>query len=176
MCEPASIMIAATTALSTALSIGGQVAQYSAQADQAAATRSNALAAYQQDTSAITDRASQEQQATAQRRLQNAREYAAAKATAVTSAGDAGVSGLSVNALLTDLAGQQQLRQGAVDTNLDMTLQQLQREQQGAAVTRQSRINSAQDPSLAGLLIGVAKTGVDGFTGYKTRTDPKWSK
>lgn len=174
MCEPATIM--ATMALaSTALSIGGQVASYSSQANQAATQRGNALSAFAQDASALTTRASQEQASAAQRKLQNQRDYDATRATAVNSADEAGVTGISVNALLGDLAGQQGLRQGAVDQNLNMTLQQLQSERQGAAVTMQSRMNQAQDPSLAGLLIGVAKTGVDGFSGYKSRTDPNWS-
>jgi len=169
MCEPVSIMTALSIA-STAAAGFGQVAGYQEQKAMAKATRNAANNAYAMDLHGITTRQMQEQDAAAERKLENQREYDAARASAIVNADQAGVRGLSVDALLNDLAGQQASRQKAVDTNTSWQIAQLQDEKLGADATRQSRIASAPKPSATGLLLKVGGTAVSGLDAYKSRT------
>lgn len=186
MCEPTTIMAAgsflaahlgtALTIASTAAGIGGSIASYNQQNAMAKATRVNATNAYEQQSAALTQREEQEQTAAAERRFQNQREYDAARASAIVSGEAGGVRGLSVDALLNDLAGQQGARQGAIDKNLDWSIQALQQDKLGAAAARDSRINSAPHASGRGLALQIGGQAAIGFDKYKSATDPNWGK
>jgi hypothetical protein len=139
------------------------------------ATANAANNAYEQDARSISQRQMQEQDATASGNFANAQEYAAARASGIVAAEGSGISGLSVDALLNDLAGQQAARQKTADTNLGWTLAQMQQEKLGAAAQRDSRILSAPKPSSLGLALQIGGQALGGFDAYKTRTDPKWS-
>jgi hypothetical protein len=186
MCEPATIMAAgsflaahagtALTIASTAAGIGGSIASYDQQNAYAKATRQAATSAYEQQSAALTHRQEQEQTAAAERTFQNQREYDAARARAVVSAEAGGVQGLSVNALLNDLAGQQAVRQNAIGKNTDWAIQSLQQDKLGAAAARDSRINSAPRASGMGLALQIGGQAATGFDKFKSATDPKWGK
>lgn len=165
----------ALTIGSTAAGIGGSILSYEQQKAMSSATASAAKRAFEQDNRAITQRQLQEQTASADRKFANAQEYAAARASGVVAAGEAGVSGLSVDALLNDLAGQQAARQKTADTNLGWTLAQLQQERFGAQAQRDNRINSAPKPSSLGLALQIGGQAIGGYDTYKSRTDPSWS-
>jgi len=186
MCEPATI-IAGLTAVGSALtssagvaalSIGsaaltgvGMVNQYNDGKANAQTARNSARAAYESDTAALTNRQLQEQQAAAQQTVSQQREFRSAKATAIVGAEDAGIMGLSVDALLNDLTGQQGARSKATNTNLQLALAQLQDQKTGADVQRQSRNNAARDPSRNALMIGLAGTALEGASGYYKATN-----
>lgn len=171
MCEP----VTAITALSAGLGIAGQVAGHSQQKRNAKDQRAAAISEYEANMRGLNDRGQQELEATAQAKLQQQREYRATKAQALVSAEDAGVMGVSADALLNDLAMQQAERTKAANTNIYWTLRQLRSEQQGAANTMSSRHNAARNPSFGSLLIGIGGTALGAYDKYKTRTDPNWS-
>lgn len=190
MCDPVTLSALGATIVSaagsaaasgslalatTGLAIGGSLLEYQQQKSAYNANKVQATQSYSDSLNAIQRRQEQEQQASAENRLQNEREYDATKARATVAAGEAGVSGLSVNALLNDLAGQQAHRQGMIDTNLAWTTEQLQDEKTGARSTMQSRINSLQNPSGLGLALTIGGQALGGYDKYKTRTDPSWS-
>lgn len=172
MCEPVSILSAASAGLGIASSVG----QYSQSKRNAKAQRAAAIQEYEANMRGLNDRGQQELEASAETRLQQQREYRSAKASAVVAAEGAGILGNTVDGLLNDLAMQQADRNKAVDTNIDWTLRQLRAEQQGAANTMQGRHNQARNPSFGSLLINVGGQALNGYMGYKTRTDPNWGK
>lgn len=186
MCEPATIAAAtawlaanagtALTIASTAAGIGGSVMSFQQQKAAAEANEKSARSAYEVGVSQITERQMQEQSSAAQRSFENQREYDAARSAAIVAGEGAGVRGLSVDALLSDLAGQQAARQKAVEQNLDWTTRALQQDKVSAASARDSRINSVQRPSGAALAIDIAGQAAKGFDTYKTRSDPTWGK
>jgi len=187
MCEPATIMAGLTavgSALSStagvaALTIGsaamtgiGQVQQYQDAKYNAKAQRSAALAAFEGDTAAITNRQLQEGQSASQRLNEQQSEFRAARASAIVNAEDAGVTGLSVDALLNDLTGQQAKRTKATNQNLQMAIAQLQEQKGGAGVQLASRTNAARSPSMSSLMIGLGGTALDAANSYTKRTKP----
>lgn len=182
MCEPTTIAALSTWAAahagaislaSTALTIGGQVASHMEQNAYAKTNANAAMRAYEDQTAGITQRQIQEQNSAAQRTFQNQREYAAARATAVVGAEDAGVRGISVDALLNDLAGQQHARQDAVDQNTTWAVRALQDEKRGAQATRDARILSVPKSSTSSLLIKVGGTALQGLDAYNTKKKPR---
>lgn len=172
MCEPVSII----SGVSAGLGIASSVSAYSQGKKNAKAQRAAAIAEYEANMRGLNDRGLQELEASAQARLQQQREYRAARAQAIVAAEDAGIMGNTVEGLLNDLAIQQADRDNAVDTNIDWTLQQLRNEQLGAANTMQGRYNSARSPSFGSLLISVGGQALNGYMTYKNRTDPNWGK
>jgi len=117
---------------SLAIGVAQSVAQYQSQMDYANAQEQaqndairqqqeyqNRLIAlenerYQAESNAIRARQLQEQQALARQRQQASQEVRSAKATALVQAGEAGISGLSVDALLADFTRQELNYQEAV--------------------------------------------------------------
>lgn len=172
MCNP---MLAVAVA-SLVVGAGSAYVSHDNQNKMAEATEESALASYSVSNALANRRQQQEQEAAAQRRLANDREYAATKATATVAADESGVAGLSVDALLRDLAGQQASRQKAVDSNLSSTVAQLQAEKLGLAAQRDSRINSAFGSSNAALALQIGGAALSAVNTYKTQTDPNWMK
>lgn len=158
---------------STAMGVGSTAMQFAGQRVTAKATAANAKSAYESQVSGLTQRQLQEQNSAAQRTFQNQREYDAARATAVTGAETSGVQGLTVDGLLSDLAGQQYQRQDAVKQNTGWAVQALQEEKRGAAATRDSRINSAPMPGTLGLALQIGGQSVVGLEKFSKATDPK---
>ncbi|MDP3869930.1 hypothetical protein [Phenylobacterium sp.] len=186
MCEPATIAagiawagthaaaISAAAAIgSTALTIGGLTAQHREQNNLAKQTEASATRSYEIETGAIANRQAQEQTAAAERTLGNQREYAAANATGIVGAEAGGVRGLSVDALLGDLAGQQVARQANVEQNTSWGIQQLQQEKIGAGMSRDSRIASAPRASNTALAIKIGGAALDGYGNYSSLRGPK---
>jgi hypothetical protein len=95
---------------------------------------------------ALQERQKQEGEATVTEEARNARAAAEARATARTAAGEAGVSGLSLDALLTDFTRQESEYRYGVRRNLGISTDQLTNEMEGARAQAQGR--SAAIPSL----------------------------
>lgn len=90
-----------------------------------------------------------------------------ARGTAITAAGESGVSGLSVDALVNDYYGRQGRRDQSIDQNYQMRSDYLtaQMDQQQAGAT--SRINSVQrvaPPSFADALLRIGSAGLNAAT------------
>lgn len=162
--------------LSAALSVGttalGYVAESKAAAAQNAANdtananaRVQAINSYDQ----ITMAGRQETDAASQKLFdaQVSRKKAVASATA--SASEAGVGGLSVDSLLTDIYGQEARIRDGVNQNLQNTQAQQQADRDGVSLQLQNTISTrsyVQKPSLAGAVL----SGVTGIAGaYKDK-------
>lgn len=172
MCEPVSLAIA-SFAVSAASTVSGYMAQSQAADQQNAlyeANRKNAIAAHEDTNRALTNRQSQEMDAAAAEKFDVALDAKKARATNVVAAGEAGVSGLSVEALLREFSGREARYVDRVDENLDMSMAQLQDEKRASGFRTVDRINSVQravKPSFLDAGLKIAGAGLDAYTGYK---------
>lgn len=116
------------------------------------------------------NRALQEQKAASQQKQEVAVEGLKARSTAEVAAGESGVSGLSVDALVGDFYGQQGRYERTLDNNYAMQSDYLRGEMDATQSQAQGRINSvqqAQKPSFAGAAIRILGAGLDAFGSYK---------
>lgn len=173
MCDPVSLGVAslALGATTAGASFMGQRQQAKA---QSAYQRQASIAEQQralQEQRAIRMRQGQEQEATNREINEMSKKAREAVSTAQVSAGEAGVSGLSVDALLQDYENQ------SLAYNMGLTRQQEMRDvQTGLALTdagfrtvnRQIGINQpVRKPSFLEGGLGVASSGLSGFaSGY----------
>lgn len=169
------------TAISTAMGVGTSVlsiqgqqqsakAQAQAQANQTKAEQQRLL--QQQSAERINQRFQEEQAATQlQKSVTKARE---ARATARVSAGEAGVSGLSVDALMNDLTRKQavysfgltrQLEQSRIATDLRMQDNALGSSQRLLAINK-----PIEQPDYLGGILKGANTGLNSYGTLKTIT------
>ena len=167
MCDPVTIGIGMAVA-----SAGTQVYGQQQQAKTQAKVQANASAAerqrYLQEVSSMRVQQGQEEVAAAQRVNASARKAREARATARVSAGEAGVAGLSVDALINDLtreeaefnfATQQQLQMNDVGRSMQL-------ENAGFGFTNNMlRINKPiEGPDYLGTAISGAQTGLSTYS------------
>lgn len=160
-------------AVDAALKIGSAVAGNKAQAKAAKANTAAANSAFQNTVEGINLRQNQEQDAATQTILSADRQARGADARARVSAGEAGVAGASVDALLGSILRDKLDFEAVTTRNTENTIQQLEREKLGAAATRDSRIAGVPKPNpfLTGLQI--AGAGLDFATSiYNNRPKP----
>lgn len=157
------------------LSIVGSMMSFSAAQQQADAQNQYYLDNAREAQRAATDqymyqnvRFQQEKEAAQQQAFEVAQEGLKKRASAYTSAGEAGVSGLSVDALVGDLFAQTGRRQMSVDTQFQMTRENIVAEGRQSQAQAQSRINSVQrvhGPSPMAYLIKGITGGLSGLGG-----------
>lgn len=170
-----------TTAISIAMSIAAAAVQY-VQQQKAAETnarnqkammdaqdeaiRQNAALAnrqFMEQSKALQERQAEADQAAVAKEIDVSKQGAAARSTAATAAGEAGVAGLSVQALYDDYSGQEANYRFQSRTELENTRSQTERELLGARDTAEGRINSMKPyqakpvdyPSLLGAALRV---------------------
>ena len=190
MCEPlttiglalgasqASAAAVGAAAVSTTLGVASAGAQMYGQSQQAktqAKVQKNASAAererYLREVSSMRIQQGQEEVAAAQRVNESARKAREARATARVSAGEAGVAGLSVDALINDLtreeanynfATQQQLQMSDVNRTLQLG-------DAGLGFTNNMlRINKPiEKPNYLGAALDGAQTGLSTYSTLK---------
>lgn len=125
----------------------GQMAQFNAQEERYNNNADAAAKAAAIEYKFAGRRMQEERKAAALDKQETARKAREAKATAQTQAGEAGVSGLSVDNLLGEFDSRKATFDNRVDTNLDMTTSQIQAEKQSSRARAQSRINSVRKPT-----------------------------
>lgn len=166
MCEPATLALLSLglTTAGTVSGVAGQAANAKAQSaandEQADEIRKAELANYDQ----LQIRQQQETQAAGQQVQANQTEAAKARSTATVAAGEAGVSGLSVEALLADLYGQEARFRDGVTQNLENLTDSLSLEADNIQRTSTSQVNNLPTPKRpdyigAGLRIADAAAG-----------------
>ena len=166
MCSPliVSSIVGGASALS---SIQGQRQQADAQEESQRLASMQERQRYLAEVSAMRTQQSQEQEATTQQRQQADRRAMEARATATVSAAEAGVSGLSVDALLGDLSRQQadyefsvQQQARLTDVNRQMALNEA-----GIGFSRNMlRINQPiQQPDYLGSVVGGLQSGLSTY-------------
>ena len=160
MCEPATAMLVLSVA-STAAGLYGQQQQAKAQNAYNEQQAKNTMEAYRANLAQTNLMQSQEQAAATQKINENNRAAEAARAKALVSAGESGISGLSVDALLADLSGEQARYNESVNQNYENASMAIDNQRTNARVTAASQINSLKTPQSpdylgAGLRIGQA--------------------
>ncbi len=175
MCPPALI-----AGLSFAIGAAQSVMQYqaaSAQAEQQnlyyEANRQNALNAFTETQKQLSLRQIQEQEAAGAEKFDQNLETKKALATEAVAAGEAGISGLSLDHLMRDIQGRSARYNDRVDENRDWAVTQLQMEKKGQGYTALDRINSVQKamkPSFASAGLRILGSGVEAMTSYKKLT------
>ncbi|MCL8384159.1 MULTISPECIES: hypothetical protein [Xanthobacter] len=165
--------VAALPLLSLGLSIAGGVASYQAAKSQADAQnqmyRENARDANKaadNQYAALQHKSIQERNAADQKLFENNIDALRARSQARTSAGEAGVTGLSVNALVNDLWAQQGRRDDATMQNYQTARDDAYAQMDQVKANTQSRINSVQrakSPSFLPFLIGGISGGLGAF-------------
>jgi hypothetical protein len=172
------------TAASFAISTAGAVATYMGQVEQAEATadyqqrvmemtQKNAEKAYRQEVSQIDRRITEEREAAAQKQTVNAIEAAKARSRARVSAGESGVAGISVDALMADFNRQEAVYRAGVQDNLKRFTDQAQMEKVSSRTRKQSRVNSTYSqmrpvskPSFLQPVAQTASSGMDSYRNY----------
>ena len=168
MCDPISIGMAVA---STAMQVSGQrqmaKTQARVQANASAAERQR----YLQEVSSMRVQQGQEQVAAAQRINESAKKAREARATARVSAGEAGVAGLSVDALINDLTREEAEYSFATQQQLQMNDvgRSMQLQNAGLGFTNNMlRINRPiEQPNYLGAALSGAQTGMSTYSALK---------
>lgn len=153
MCDPTTIAITGLI-----LTVGSEALSAKGQNDQSNANKAAATKAAIEGSRDIT-LLEQQQQAVASQTIASAdRQARQAKALASVSAGEAGVAGASVDALLNGIDRDLAALKTTTHQNLDMTIAQLEREKISGRTTAQNRIAEVPsvNPFAVGLRIGGA--------------------
>ena len=144
MCDPAAMF--ALSVASTVAGVEGQRQQAKAQNAYNDQQAKNAMEAYRANLAQTNLQQSQEHAAATQKVNENNRAAEAAKAKALVSAGESGISGLSVDTLLADLSGEQARYNESVNQNYQNASMALDNQRTNAQVNAASQINSLKTP------------------------------
>ena len=170
MCEP-TIIAAGLGIAQAGMQVQGQrqaaKAQSQVQASASAAERQR----YLNEVSSMRLQQRQEQVAAAQRLQESTKRAREARATARVSAGEAGVSGLSVDALINDMTRQEAdfrfattQQQQMADTNRELQL----RDSGIGCTNNMLRINRPiEQPNYLGAALGGTQTGLSTYNALK---------
>jgi len=167
------------TIASIGLSIAGQAAEYSSARSQYKAQmemhrqnaiNANKMAANQYDN--LNIKLQQEDATRHQQKFETGIEAAKAVSSLEVAAGEGGVSGNTVNALLRDLYGQKGRSDAVLDVNARMSRDYLKGEMKAVQLGAQNQINSVpipERPSFAPYLINAFGSGLQAYAGGKQR-------
>lgn len=145
MCLPVIAAVAAVGQAAVGYAAAKQQAdeQNAFYQENAVAARTAAVNSYQN----LQIRQEQERAAADQKAQENAIEALKARGRAQVAAGESGVTGLSIDALVGDLFQQEGRNWLAIDTNLQMTEGNIRTEMDNVKANAQGRINSVQRAS-----------------------------
>lgn len=172
MCIGAVGMAIAQFAISAGTAVMGYQAEQAAYEQQQQQYENNRIEANKAaaDNFAATQlRMQQEQKAASQELQKTQTEATQARSTAQVAAGEAGVSGLSVDSLIADYYNQQGQYERTLDNNLQMQSDALRADMDGTSHQTASRINSVsqgQKPSFAGAAVRILGAGVNSYGSY----------
>lgn len=173
MCDPVSLIAATLGVAQTGMSYIGQQQAAKAQNEMVRQNQKAANANLVREYADVQTRQIQEEDAAAVQKQDISREARAARATTMAAAGEAGVSGLSIDALLADVYGKEATAKDRVSQNTGFTTQNLTREMDGLKAKAQDRINSmpwATGPSPLAAALKIGGIGLDSYNSYKKRS------
>lgn len=175
MCDPISLAVGSfvVAGASAVTSYQGQQQAASNQDAYRAANTTNANSAAVYDYQQIALRQMQEEEAAGTKNFDNMLGTRSKAATAEVSAGEAGITGLSVDSLIADIYQKGGTSSDRLSRNKEMTLTQLNAEKNGVNATRVNRINSVQpgvQPSGLALGLNIAGAAVNSASGYRSAT------
>ncbi len=163
MCDPVTAIMVAGSAIET----GGVIAGHVAQNKAAGQNRRMADEAAANDLSALSVREAQERTASVSNILGIERQVQQEKATAAVMAGEAGVSGASVTALLSLIETRGGEAVSDINQQFAFTKEQLGREAQAVGLNRRSRIAAVPKASLLETGLKIAGVSLNTATGLK---------
>lgn len=142
------------------------VAEYQAQEDQYEQNKKNSIAAFEDRQRALNHQTSQERDIAALDKFDNSLQAREHRATSAVAAGEAGISGLSIDALMRDISGTEGRYNSRVDTQTDWTVGSLEQDKRTASTVAKSRIDSVSKPSLLGTGLKIGAAGVSSYAEY----------
>lgn len=163
----------ASFAISAASGVAGFAADAQAADDQERVyeqNRKNALAAFEDKQRSVNLQIMQERESAALEKFDTALESRAARATNDVAAGEAGVSGITVDALARDFASREARFNDRVDRQSEWTTTQLAADKRGQSYEALDRVNSqprAPKPSFVGAGLRIAAGGLDAYSKHK---------
>lgn len=155
MCDPVTLMAAGL-----AMSVGSNVAGFVGQNKMAKQNAQNATEAAILDFEQLGLRRMEEEAAAATQLDESRREALRVRSAAAVSAGEAGVSGNSVNQLLGAISAAQGRNANTIASNLRSRTAQLNVEGQAISTGAQGRINSVPKGSLGSMLLNIGSDAV----------------
>jgi len=166
MCEPTMIMAGLSAA-----STGIEFLEASRQADevQARYDQNRIASAQARDLKiqSLNQRAIQESEAAGEAKQKQAIEALEMRERAVVAAGEAGVTGGSVDMLLADYTAQKLRGVTTINRNLENIERQIELEKMGASAEAESRINSMPQGTQPSFLAAAISAGASGYASYK---------
>jgi hypothetical protein len=164
MCHPALLIAGGSMqAMGTLQGHNAQADAFDANAKAAHAAKVEEDRMAQED-SAVTD------QAAAQEKIDRGLEGMKSSATALTSAGESGVSGNSIDALMNELDASVLRGNTTTTQNLELSQRGTQRQLASNRRTAQSRINSVAKPSKSATALSIAGTVASTAASYGSTT------
>lgn len=143
-----ALMIATAASIASAASAAyGQKIQADAQSKANQAQYNNTMMAYRANVDQTNLAQQQEHEAAVQKLEQNNMAARAAMSKSVVGAGESGISGLSVDSLLGDLAGKQSQYNSSVLTNYDRSQAAINNQRTNVYANAASTINSLVTPA-----------------------------
>lgn len=172
MCEPTTALLVLTAA-STAAGVYGQQQQVKAQNASNDQQAKNTMEAYRANLAQTNLMQSQEQAAASQKINENNRAAEAAKAKALVSAGESGISGLSVDALLADLSGEQARYNESVNQNYENASMAIDNQRKNVQINAASQINQLKTPQAPDYLGAALRIGQAAYAYKNPRVNQK---
>lgn len=152
----------------------GERASAKAQEKQNDELRRNTLAAREADLATIEARRTEEREAAASKLLEVQRQANQERSLAMVASAQAGQSGLSVRALLSDYLRRQLENNLSIQTNLSSVNSQLDRERKKVISDAASRVNMAPSVTNPSFLGGALKIGSNAYSTYRAfKPEPK---
>lgn len=175
MCEPTTLAIAsfALSAVSSVAAYQQGSAQAKMQTQQHEQNQRNAQAALRDSYIAIQNRQQQEAQSAAQQIEERRRESVRQMSSAYAAAGEAGVSGFSVQSILADIGATASRDISAIEQNRDWSLDQLNSEMSGARNQAMGQMNATAPgikPSALATAFQIGGSAVNSYSGYVQQT------
>lgn len=175
MCDPISLAVGTFVVGAASSVVSYQQQSYAAEQQNQyyEINRRNAENAAADEDLQLQLRQRQEEEKAGAERFDNALETRAKARHAEAAAGEAGVTGLSVDGLIADIYNSGGRSADRIATNEQMSLQQLNLERQGVRTRMSDRINSARRgtaPSGLALGLNIANAGLSSAGGYRRMT------
>ncbi len=172
MCDPITLAVS-SFAIGAAQTVAGYIGESQQAKMQNQMVRENQKAANANLVREYADtqkRQIQEEDAASVQKQDIAREARAARATSMVAAGEAGVSGLSVDALIADVYGKEATAKDRISQNTGFTVDNLKSEMNGFKAKAQDRINSipwANGPSPFAAALKIGGSALGSYSNYQ---------
>lgn len=182
MCDPVTMAVASfgIQAVSTYSAYQSEKAQYQVEAQQAdeqnryyERNKREAIKSQIEQSAQTGNRLRQEDKGRAEESMQIDQQATADRATALMTAGENGVSGLSVSGLISEFYAKQGTAKAQIATEGKMAHQQANVDLKGIEAQAEDRIRSVRKatkpikPSRLSAVLGIAGAGLGSYNGYK---------